>query len=280
MDDTKLTVGPSGAAFTTGSAIEAESTSQCPRYWLAKKNGFRTKIDPLYGAIGELSEVMFKTKHRKTHPDDTIESQVPIEKDLSEHSAIFGYLDMIITKPDGSKVVVEKKAHISSNVRLEVIRKKQVKASHVAQIVTYMIVTDIPKGQIVCDFYELNYDCDKLHQSEGITFDVEIKDRKIYIDGVEYKHMVTDLAKFYKFIDNAVKLDTLPNRPTKPTTSRSSVCTYCPLNNHCDEAEIRKLDKNAFLALVKADEDRLVEYENGRRKEAIIFSPKRKPKEK
>ena len=273
----RLAIGPSMASFAQGSAVIAESSSNCPRYFLARKNGFKTDIDPLYTAMGEVDERRYMKQYQKANPQDTIETQINLDHELSPLSKIYGFLDMKITKVDGTIMLVEKKSHISKSTRLEVIRKKQVKLSHVAQLATYLMLTKLTSGKIVCDYYELNYDCDKLCNTEGIEFLVELRGRDIYVDGEKFKYDMNDLAKFYKIIDNAIKSDELPARPL-PKTGGRTPCVYCPLSGKCDQADVEGLNKHGFLAKVLDDLDRLIETENNRRKKAEFFSPARKPK--
>ena len=194
----RLAIGPSMATFAKGASIVAESSSSCPRYYLARKQGFRTQIDPLYTAMGEVDEARYRTLLQKQSPDIKIEDQINLSHNLSAVAKIYGFLDMKVTYPDGTEILVEKKSHISKSARLDIIRKKTPKLSHVAQLSTYLMLTGIPKGKIVCDYYELDYDCKSLMSTEGIEFDVELKGRDIYVDGEKFEYSIENLSKFYK----------------------------------------------------------------------------------
>ena len=275
----KTVIGPSGASFAQNGVVIAETPTACPRRWLAKKNGFRTEIDALYGAMGELDEHRWKTKHLRENPDHTIETQIEINHDLSPHLAIKGYIDAKLTTPEGSKLV-EKKSHISKSQRLAIIRKQTPKMAHVAQLSTYLVTQKMTDGVIINDYYEFDKECLTLTNTEGYQFDITLNGRSIEVNGEPYQYDLDNLAEFYKIMNAAVTNDSLPSRPRPVNLSDRKPCVFCPLKDICDQADIERWDKELFLDKVNTESERLIREDTEKRKPAQIWAPSLRRKKK
>lgn len=230
----KLKIYPSSSGFLTDKGLEVEYNSGCLRYMVAAIGTKRVPLDPIYEQLGALHEDWYASQLGENLQDREKE----IRFDLSDKVQYSGRADFI-TK-DGH--VHETKASLSKSFLYSVIRKKQVKLSHLAQVVSYMIQLKSTKGKIIAGFYRES----DLRLQETAEFDIEIDaDGAILVNGIITPYTVSQqLAHLYK-AQEALETGSLGPRPANHE-SWSGPCKFCPLNKLCWAKDIKNFSDEEF----------------------------------
>ncbi len=226
----KLYASSSGFAF--GESYFSEYNSACMRYIVASHGSPKKPIDPKYSELGLIHEEWW-AKHNKGNIKDR---EVPIKKsyDGVEYSSRVDFINN-----DGS--ITETKASMSKSFLYSTIRKKQVKTSHLAQIVSYMIHLQVTKGTIVVGYYKEGSGAKE--PQEHVVFNIEINNNgEILVDNQIHTYNVADQLKFLLVLADLYKHDKIhPQRPMS-LSKWTNPCTYCPLSELCDQ-----FDQNTIL---------------------------------
>lgn len=231
-----LKIYPSSSGFTDGDQYEVEYNSACLRF-LVVSQGIHKEIPEEYSKMGAVHEEWWETQ-------ESIKSQqyvreLPVKKEYGdvEYS---GRIDFIVNNSE----VHETKASMSKNVLYKTIRKKEVKLSHLAQLISYMLHTEIDKGKIVVGFYSKKgegFDL-KEHTIFDITIDV---DGRIIVDNIPHYYTAHDAIKYLFFQIKYLSSGVIGPRPKR--IAWKDPCKFCPLKDLCDKHDFTdKLNKDDF----------------------------------
>lgn len=216
----KLKVYPSSSGFISDLGLEAEYNSACLRYMVISIGANRKDIDPIYAELGLLHEDWYAERLG----DELKEREFPIKFDLAPTVEYSGRVDFLTH--DGR--VHETKASMSKNFLYKHIRKGEVKLSHLAQVVSYMIHLQLPKAVIAAGFYD-----EQKTLKEKRFFDVSIRDDgMIVVDdiptGLEVKHQLAHLNAAV----HALSTLEIGQRPEN-YLEFGSACHFCPVKALC-----------------------------------------------
>lgn len=247
----ELKIYPSSSGFMFGKSYEVDYNSACFRY-LVVSQGIKKDIDPKYQELGKQHEDWY-AEFRK---EDILYQEKPIVK-YYDNIKYSGRIDFIMKNGE----IHETKASISKSFLYSVVRKKEVKLSHLAQLVSYLVHTKSVKGKIIAGYYKLiAKDSNVLTLSEYTEFLVEINDLgEILVNGIKFRYSVKDSITYLLTLVNMLKTEEIGIRPTSKNTW-SNPCTYCPLLPLCDSFDAGSLSKEEYKTKSKL---KLKEVSNG-----------------
>jgi len=217
-----------------------EYNSSCFRYLLVQHNSpFRPDIHPIYAEVGAFHEDYYEQRNE----DRIAEREVVLKEQITDHALLSGRIDIVFT--DGS--FGETKATLSKTARREVIRKGNFKLSHLTQVVTYMIFSEVQKGSIIVGYYEQT-EAGEWKLCEERTFEVTIdNDGEILVDGKKTTYNVQNVLKFiYKQADILHNRKVVKHRPMG-LNPFNSPCKFCPLKDVCDKYDTCGMEDEDFI---------------------------------
>lgn len=247
---------PSSAAFMVGPLVSTEYNSGCHRFQWAQahsglsKEELHHEINEESAALGTLNEYRVSVKLKK----DKIkfEREVPFKIDY-KGTTISGRQDFVLENGE----VWETKGTASESVYKQVILGGVPKASHVAQLVSYLSFLNKSKGRIVNSYYELELD-GELESFKLVAeriFIVECLDNGVLtVDGTPYSHTIRDLARWYAELEKRLADPwTLPQKPCHNGDKFGSPCFSCPLKKVCEQTTdvVQFLQESTRALLVK-----------------------------
>ncbi len=233
MTDTtpKLKIYPSASGFSTGTSYEVEYSNSCLRYLLVSQ-GIAANIPEDMQKMGAQHEDWWAAQLG----DRLKERELPIKKDYGNNVEYSGRMDFVTV--DGE--IHETKASMSKNMLYKVIRKQQVKLNHLAQLLSYMLHTEIHKGRIIVGFYKKDEVNNTFLLKEYAEFAVKILESgSITVNDVTQKYTVQDAVNFL-----VQQIDTLSTGEIKHRPIRFSAwqdpCRFCKLKDLCDKYDEQK----------------------------------------
>ncbi len=229
---------PSSSGFALEDGYVVEYNSACLRYLPAAMDADRIEIDPKYMTLGLQHEDM----HAERLGDKLKDRELPVKREYQSNVVYSGRVDFITT--DGE--IHETKGSMSKNFLYSVIRKKQPKLSHVAQLTSYLAHLNMTKGKIVAGYYVADKK-GKVGLKEEVIFDVEVDENgDLFIDGNKYKYSLKDQLKYLEMAVETVSSG-LP-RKKRPSNYMdfSGPCTYCPLKYLCTMYDKDKVSSEVF----------------------------------
>jgi hypothetical protein len=220
---------PSSAAFQVGGVTLTKNASGCLRYIKFANAGLRdSDIDPIYKAVGAAHEAEWeRTLISKNVP---YHREVPLKKPIPNSNMEYsGRIDFIV---EGE--LQECKATISKRARLDIIRKGNVKLNHLAQLVSYMAMSDVHNGRLIVGYYEL--DGEVWRNCEQREFEITIDDSgRILVDKTPSGYSVLEQLSHMFAASKAVTERSTPERPMDWQQKWSSPCAYCAFKNACNK---------------------------------------------
>lgn len=238
---------PSSAAFMFGDLTMTKDSSGCLRRILFASHGLRDEIDPIYSEVGKAHEEWVESRLKGFQREVPVRGQV-LGTDV-EYSGRADFLN--------EHEIIECKGTISKRVRLDVIRKGNVKINHLAQLVSYLIQLERSNGALIVGFYEQNEDkqfiCTE-HREFKITIDDE---GRILIDGTLSGYRVHDQLAHMQRAAKHLAEGTLGPRPADWDAKYTSPCNYCPFKSACDKVDSGERSDPLALAKEALDEHKL-----------------------
>ncbi len=206
----------------------ADFNGSCWR-WVVSTMGVKKEIDEAYAKLGTIWEEAC-TASLTTLGNVEIEREVPFKAELEGGVIISGRADIV-----GPDFIVECKAHYS-RARYNSAPHED----HIAQLVTYMMEFEKPKGMLMVAYYEEAEDSTDLVQDGFKTFTVTIAedDNTILIDGNNYKFTLNDLADGYAALSRHLIAGTLPEVP------QGLACFTCPAKEICGSVSEKSLTES------------------------------------
>lgn len=241
MTPKKMKVYPSSSSFALPGGVITLYDSGCMRSILINSKTRSNNFPPLYAEIGQYHEDLFAAQlgNRLAKREFVVKSDILANVENS------GRLDF----QDIDGVIYETKASLSESFYYSVIRKGEYKLYHMAQLVTYMIALQQPKGVIVCGYYEQGSGDVKFTQSGYREFVVEIRDGgKIFVDGTDSGYTVKDQLRWQHLAANVLATDSIGDRPVNAWEPQGSPCRYCPMSSICDSYDMGEISKDELVS--------------------------------
>lgn len=238
---------PSSAAFMVGPMVASSKNGSCHRFlWTENQIGnYDKKIADEYQALGALDE--FRYSQLLDSRKVPYKREVQVTKDYNG-STISGRIDFILHPDTDAPIYVEKKSTTSKSVLKDVIKANKPDPNHLAQIVTYMMLTNVYHGLIVVSYYELDGALMGYHVTDEAEFRIECKGVDIYVNDVLHERSTKDLARWYQFASDALKdKERIPVVNHQVTDKFKSICRFCPLKEKCADLQIKMTDAKGFL---------------------------------
>lgn len=231
----RKTLYPSQAAFMWGETVITQYSSGCLRAILLSAHGIREAFPAIYGEVGAAHEAWYEGRLAEDTRLVSYARESPVKRPIPGVSGVTysGRIDFLQTYPAGA-VIAETKGTISKDTRLSVIRKGAVKLNQLAQLVSYMIATETPRGKLVVGYYEK--DGDAYRHCEGREFKVTIDDEGlILVDGTPSGYSVTDAIKHRQAAAGVLADNTVGSRPDKWDQPFGGPCRMCVFKDACDK---------------------------------------------
>ncbi len=234
----KLYPSSSGFANSENSYV-VDYNSACLRYILPAYEANRVEIKPIYGRIGAIHE----DRHAAVLGERMAHRELPIKVNYSENIQYSGRADFITVEDE----IHETKASLSKNFLYSVIRKKKVKLSHLAQLVSYLIHFNKSVGKIVTGFYKHNEEKDTIEFKEGADFDVKIEENgDIYVDNKKYIYTRQNQEQYLQMAINTIKTGEIPKQRPSNYMEFMGPCAFCPLKVLCKVYDKDKVTSEVF----------------------------------
>lgn len=256
MRKLKKKIYPSSLAFMDGRKVDTKYSSGCLRMVLAKAFGYREgDIDPIYQQLGAFNEMRFKAAQTALD-HDKIEDEVPFKTEIDDKGTILsGRYDFLIWKKGSDEPEIhELKATMSKNT-IYAARKGQVSGHYLSQIVCYMLEKNHTKAFLHITGYRKGKDegtfvitSSRAKEIDDFTFEIEIRDDRIYTNGLPTSYLVSDLVAY--ILEVAKLLDSptvLPERPLNAFEDWTSPCRWCSLKSVCDQVDLEESDVDSFV---------------------------------
>lgn len=227
----EIRINPSSAGWAVGNRVVTEYSSGCLRHLLLKNY-----IPRPFTLSDELVKVGADGEDKYQHYLET-EQEAPFHKECVMRSEIDGVtvsgrIDFL-SHHTGFRVVHECKSSKSKNLLYKVIRKGDVKLSHLAQLVFYLIHLNETRGKLIVWYEPTN---------ETRVFKVEIRDGGgIFIDGVKHTFDVADQIQHQLLSAKVIKEKILWDRP------EGNACTYCDYKDVCSSYDESGLTFTEFM---------------------------------
>lgn len=230
---------PSASGFLVEGTVQIEYSSSCMRM-LYPGQHVRKDIDQKYKTIGSAHEEWWQNQLQ----DRLAARELPVKIAVAPGIQYSGRMDFVLK--DGG--IHETKATSSKTALYKHIRPKQVKLSHLAQLVSYMVTTGKTEGSIIHGFYPEKgpFDAPK----EWHQFLVHInEDGAIYVDGVQQPITAQAYVQFFVqqvlTLQNVHNVQNLPPRPNRYPAWKDP-CKYCPIKVLCDKADKGNISASDF----------------------------------
>lgn len=226
---------PSSSAFMWGDTVLTEYDSGCLRSILLRAHGAVTSIPKVFERVGAAHEDWYENVLKQDPTLITFSREVVIKQPIEGAEGVLysGRMDVLAAHKAGT-VIHETKGTISKNSRLSVIRKGLVKLNQLAQLVSYMIVKQVPRGKLVVGYYEEDEHGALVHQ-EGREFKVEIDDSgSILVDGTPSGYSVFDQIAHRQAAAKVLAGNVVAARPDKWDQKWGGPCGNCVFKSACD----------------------------------------------
>ncbi len=233
--DKELKIYPSSSGFMTGTAYEVEYNSACLRYLLVSQ-GIPKSIDPIYQLLGAAHEDWYSEKMK----DEILYREKPIVKYYGKIK-YSGRMDFVMTNGE----IHETKASLSKSFYQTVIKKKEIKLSHLAQLISYLIHTGTHSGKIIAGFYKESQNKELL-LVDSVEFIVNImSDGTIQVNGATHYYNVKDAMSFLLKLIQVLESGEIGPRPLALNAWKNP-CKFCPLKNVCDSYDKTGMSDDQF----------------------------------
>lgn len=219
---------PSSFAAVKGSTTDGFSNN-CPRF-LAYKHLIRDRpeIPKLYMTTGHLVEEYIVAQLEADPEAIIVEREAVAKLEVQPGVTVSGRIDLIV-KEKGEDWIWEIKSTSTRAALTKVINQGVVKVAQLGQLITYMVIKQIPRGVLSVSYVHFDKAVSRL-EFETRNFRVTTTPGgTIYIDGIAHKDSVVDLLKFYKVIADAYVKPELP-----PKIANDKACLSCPFLKVCE----------------------------------------------
>jgi len=245
----KLKLYPSASAFMDAGLVETQYSNGCQRMVLAKSFGYdEGPIPSVYMRLGAYDEDQFSEKLVDRGYSCVLE-EIPFKFTIPDTAAtLSGRMDFMVWEDDAvdAPLIIEKKATMSKPT-IYAARKGRVKINQLAQLVSYLVVHDLPRGILHLNGYKLN----KKEGPEFIPtferatkkvdeFAFEItfsKNREILVNGVMSGFTVLNYVDYLQSSAQMLTTPYLPKRPGNADGGWNSPCNFCKIKGICDSAD-------------------------------------------
>lgn len=219
-----LKLHPSSYTPVEGQTTNGKYKESCLRYLSVHAEIARlvprTEIHDIYKAIGTFAEVRHEAR---LGPGVFLSREVRFEHDLGDGVRLTGRCDFLL--PDA---VHEVKASVSPTNRA-LWRKGRPLATHLGQLVTYMVVFERAKGRLNCSYVHLDRNSEHL-EFEDYVFDVRIQDGDVLVNDLPPVSLDSILV-FWRLAKETLLSPHLAQRPTTRVP-----CSNCPFLAVCDSS--------------------------------------------
>lgn len=275
----RLAYYPSMAAFVVGGSTVTSYPGGCQRHILFSSYGIRSaSIPPVYSTIGELNEV----RHQAALVSQTdvleAERELPIRGAIAGSDAVeySGRVDFWVTYQDGTEGPDECKSTVSRTGFQAMKRKGEPKLNHLAQLVSYLLQTQVQDGRLVYGYYQYPWDPKEVDATlvctDSVTFKIRIEDDgAITVDGKPTPYTALDQLKHMQLTVQTLTNNELGPRPASES-AWSNPCNMCPFQATCTEVDTGTLTLDQALDSAERDIKNYVD------REVKIYRPKRRPK--
>ena len=245
----RKSIYPSQAAFMWGETVLTQYSSGCLRAILISAHGVRESFPAVYADVGAAHEAWYEGQQGSNPNILSYEREVPVKRDIPGVPGVTysGRIDVLEQYAFGP-VIVETKGTISKDTRLSVIRKGIVKLNQLAQIVSYMIATEIPRGRLVVGYYEYDLEQVTFRHCEGREFKIEIDDHgMILVDRIASGYSVMDALAHRQAAAAVLADNAVGNRPDKWDQAFGGPCRMCVFKDACTKYDAENLSTEAFV---------------------------------
>ena len=239
MREQKLSVRGSQSSFVQdGQAISIYGTG-CFRKQLIGSFGIEEPFPPDIALLGAQNEVRYEEQLKAA--GTVYEREVVVKQPILGEAYFSGRMDFWC--PEETVKIRELKSASSENTYKEVIKKGNVKATNLAQVIAYMVCKEETRGSLVYTYYPGN--------AEPIerVFDVSINDSgEIAVDSRHSGYTVADYLQHR--IRSAVLIQNkeVGEKPKNADDKWRSPCKYCKYAAACGAWDLGLLDGvEAFL---------------------------------
>ncbi len=221
----------SSSGFIKGRLVYTAYDSACLRSILIKSKGYRTDIDPKYQVLGAKNEERFEQKLKDAGRAYERETSVSGPVDGVPEVIFSGRRDFVVAG-NGAPEIIEIKA-TSSKSKYQMLRENRYVVENLAQTVAYMVQAEAIQGRLIYSYYKNPTDVSPHLEREYVVTITDAGD--ILVNGAHSSFTVADyLLHRYRAAD-AVKNDTVYERPHNYNATFGSPCTYCPFKSACDK---------------------------------------------
>lgn len=238
----KMRFSPSSAGFMWGNAVITDYPSACLRSIMLASRGVRIPIHPIYGELGEAHENWYANQLG----DSCASREQVIKGQVTSAVTYSGRCDF--TTKDG--VIHECK---STPARKDCSYKR----NHLAQLVSYMLRLEVPKGVIAVGYYIKPKDV--FEQAAFKSYQVDVQDDGgVWVDDNYTGFMARDVIHHEKAAARAIELGMIEARPYAESAFKSP-CRLCPFAKVCDRHDAGELQSHA--AFVEAAHQAVTDYQ-------------------
>jgi len=227
----EIRINPSSAGWAVGNQVITEYSSGCLRHLLLKNYlpiPFNLPEDLIkVGADGE-----DKYQNYLDNEQEYPYHKECVMKSTMDGVTVSGRIDFL-SHHEKFRVVHECKSSKSKNLLYKVIRKGEVKLSHLAQLVFYLIHLNETRGKLIVWYEPTN---------ETRVFKVVIGEGgEIFIDGVRHTFDVAEQIQHQLLSAKVIKENILWDRPN------GAACKYCDYNKICTKYDESGLTFTEFM---------------------------------
>lgn len=227
---------PSSSAWQWGNLTLTQYNSGCIRsIVLEQLTGLKPDFPPVYAALGAHHEVLIEAELN----NDIAEREYVIKSDLLDNVIYSARADFILK----SGKIIEAKASLGKTLKYK--REPIPKASHISQVVSYMLQLNQQEAAIAWGHYKAVTTSDGAfiftHQGTT-TYEVRIATSgQVLIDGEAIPYFAQDqLAHMYATAAALQSEDWQSiSRPLNWDSKWASPCNRCPFQATCDKFDNR-----------------------------------------
>lgn len=246
----KLYASESG--FLYGDLCVTTYPSGCLRHiaWVANNRDLRPDIKPEFVKVGAVMERENAKRLDKEGLDYQLE--IPLTYKTAAGIEVRGRCDVMLPG-----LIQETKGTFAKSNIYSVFRKGEYKATYLAQLVRYMVVAEIDKGEMIHGAFKFSpenlFTGTEYSLVETKTFKVAIRsDGSVSVDGsVSAGYSVqAGLDHIEQAAQAAVDRRVWPTRPMNHAAKFGSPCGFCELRPVCDMVDSGSLShKDSFNAV-------------------------------
>lgn len=236
----------SSSGFLWGQTAVTTYDSACLRSIVFKmlNSDIRTEIPEKYMRVGEHHETWWATELVKTEPVQLWE--IPSRREVTDGVQYSGRADFITPSN-----IYETKGSLSLSAMNYVIKKRQYKVGHVAQLASYFWQFEMYAGAVVFGAYKETEDGFK--QLGHTQFPVKVMDDgRLQIDGRESPYFMQDLLSHVTMAaDLLTRRKVHQYRPLNWEAKFGSPCGYCLFKDVCNEYDEGELDDEGAIEMAR-----------------------------